>query len=103
MRYATLSIEQLTPWAALNDVRVQGIELCENIVGDDGISKGGGILATQKLEHDEVLLSIPSDLILSKENVFQYAKMDKHFRELLDAMHDFGQVRELQVSFTCTY
>lgn len=92
MLYEQLPIEQLTPWALLNDIQIVGVEICPNIVNQDGVSKGGGILATSNHESADILLSIPAELVLSKESVLQSAKTDKDLRELIDAMSDFVQV-----------
>lgn len=92
MLHEQLPIEQLTPWAVLNDIELNGVEICSNILTVEGVSKGGGLLATADHKSAGILLSIPADLALSRETVLQYAKTDKHLRELVEAMSDFIQV-----------
>lgn len=92
MRHASISLEFLQPWALLNDVHLNGIKICPNIVSETGVSKGGGLVSTDSHHPEPVLLSVPKDLILSKEAVLQCAKTDRHLRMLVEAMEDFVQV-----------
>ena len=92
MKYATLSTLQLQAWSQLNDVRFHDCGITASIITDDGINKGGGLLANGRHEPTDLLLSIPQDLILSKEAVMQSAKTDFHLRELVEALEDYIQV-----------
>ncbi len=98
MKHSSISVENLQSWAQLNDVTLHGVEISSNIVSDDGISKGGGLLSTTAKASGEVLLSISQDLILSRESVLQCAKADRHLRQLVEAMEDFIQVGTIEVS-----
>jgi hypothetical protein len=40
----------------------------------------------------EILLQIPSDLIISLETVQNHAKSDPYLRDVLEAIGDFGRV-----------
>lgn len=92
MLHEQLPVEQLTPWAILNDIQLNGVEICPNVLTLDGVSKGGGLLATSNHGSADILLSIPAELALSRESVLQSAKTDRHLRELTDVMSDFIQV-----------
>lgn len=81
--------EALMPWALLNEVAFQGV------VPGAAVGKGGALLAGKKLpskNEDLPLMTIPHDLILSLERVLEHAKVDKDFREVLDALGDLGRV-----------
>lgn len=92
MRYATIALDQLTPWSQLNDVKLYGTKISANIITEEGVSKGGGLVSTSTHESEDVLLSIPSDLILSKESLLQCAKTDVHLRQLVEVLEDFIEV-----------
>lgn len=98
MKHDLLPLAQLQSWATLNDVKLHGVRISPNIVTEDGISKGGGVVSTTEHSSGDVLLLIPNDLILSKERVLQCAKTDKHFREAMDALGDFIEVGTHKVS-----
>ncbi|KAF4125679.1 SET domain containing [Geosmithia morbida] len=83
-----LPIQALPAWASLYDVNFYSVRL-ENMKG-----RGIGLAAAQPLSlaaghegatDDRPLLKVPRDLVLSIEAVEQYAKIDHHFHELLDA------------------
>ena len=78
-----LPIEAFLPWALLNDV-----ELSRAAV-QDVKGKGLGLVATGDSHHDDaastaVYVRVPKDLILSRECVEDYAKVDQNFRQLLE-------------------
>lgn len=65
-----------------------------------GDERGFTLVADKPLSSAETsdlptLLSIPSDLVLSAATVEEHAKVDGHFRELLDAAG--GLVRHLAI------
>jgi hypothetical protein len=41
----------------------------------------------------EPLLVVPKDLIVSRANIELVARSDRHLREVLEAVGDFGRVR----------
>jgi hypothetical protein len=67
-------------------------------LAENDADKGNAIVATESRtskESDtqpEVLLRVPSDLVLSLEAVHGYAKYDEHLRQVLDAVGEFGTV-----------
>lgn len=67
-----------------------------HIVAPDGTDKGGGLLATAEHGSGATLLSVPLALLLSKERVEQYAKEDKDFKELIEAIPSLSQVGEVE-------
>jgi hypothetical protein len=95
MRRDYLPIEALTPWAKLNGISLEGIAF-RKLQGADGTDKGSAIVATVEKNDGEdeadTLLTVPSDLALTSEFVHNHAKIDRHLREVLDAVGDFGRV-----------
>lgn len=81
-----LPIDVLPAWLALNDVCFFDVKIAET----DG--KGYGLLAERPLTTAEntydvpSLLSVPHELVLNAEAVEEYAKEDRNFRLLLDAV-----------------
>lgn len=43
----------------------------------------------------EPLLVVPKELIISRANIELLARSDRHLREVLEAIGDFGRVREI--------
>jgi len=84
MQREQLPIAALPAWSKLNDVNFLDIK-----VKDLGGSKGFGLVAERALSSEDTfdiptLLIIPHDLILSAEAIEEHAKVDQHFRQLLD-------------------
>jgi len=84
MRRERLPISDLPAWCKLNDVT-----FLDTAVKELG-GKGFGLVIERALSSQETfdvptLLLIPHDLILSAEAIEEYAKVDHHFRQLLDA------------------
>jgi len=98
MKHDVLSLAQLQPWATLNNVSFHGVKIIPDIITENGVSKGGGVISTAAHSSGDVLLLIPNDLVLSKERVLQCAKTDKHFRELIAVLSDFIEVGTHEVS-----
>ncbi|KAK5116984.1 hypothetical protein LTR62_006705 [Meristemomyces frigidus] len=99
---AQLSQEDLLLWAKLNDV---GFECAVPGIVE---GKGGALLANQDIARNGTgqqtqLLIVPHDLILSLERVQEHAKADRDFREVLEALGDFGRTaRGAILSFLLT-
>lgn len=93
MKREYLSIDSLPAWARLNGVSVSGVAF-KRLQTDDGTDKGSAIIAAEGKQNTskDVLLQIPSDLILSLEAVNTYAKSDRYLREVLEAVGNFGKV-----------
>ncbi|KAI3538212.1 SET domain-containing protein [Colletotrichum abscissum] len=85
MASTQLPLETLSTWAMFNDVDLVDVEARE-IPGC-----GLGLLSNKELSREEetfdipTLLRIPGELVLSAEAVENYAKVDKNFRQLLEA------------------
>ena len=96
MHREILPIENLSTWARLNNVSFRRAE----VVPLPG-SRGSGLVATtHKNSDDLVLLKVPKDLILSLENVWMYAKSDKHLKEVLETVGEYARVFYLVL---CSY
>lgn len=87
MRRESLPIDQLSPWAQLNSVDFNGVEVLS--LGD---SRGSGLVATWESDNAAILMSIPQDLVLSLENVWTYARSDKHLLQVLEAVDEYSRV-----------
>lgn len=92
MKQTSLPLESLSSWSHLNQVGLLGASVEPHIVAPDGTDKGGGLLATEDHGSGASLLAVPLGLLLSKERVEQYAKEDKNFRELIEAVPSLFQV-----------
>jgi hypothetical protein len=90
-----LPIEQFEAWAKFNGVSFNNTRV-ERITTPDGQHKGAGVWVTEDFETSQddaaILLSVPHDLVLSKDLVHDYAKSDGHLREALEAVGEFGMV-----------
>lgn len=85
MQREYLPITALPAWSKLNDVNFLDIK-----VQDLGGTKGFGLVTERALSSKDTfdiptLLLVPRDLILSAEAIEEHAKVDQHFRQLLDA------------------
>ena len=85
-----LPFEAILPWAMMNDVTFN--RSVPGVIED----RGGALLAKENLDAESdssnLLLTVPSDLILSLERVQEYAKVDRDFREVLESLGEFGTV-----------
>ena len=58
--------------------------------------RGGALLATKSVEEHtgppRTLLTVPQDLVLSLDRVYEYAKSDRDLREVLACLQNFGRV-----------
>ena len=88
MQYASFSASQLSSWALLNNVELRGVRVQSDILSEDGISKGGGLVATSEHGEGESLLIVPQDVIISKEQINACARTDVKLRELLATLAD---------------
>lgn len=61
--------------------------------------KGLGLVACSQISNGgERLITVPKDLILSLENVWVFAKSDRHLREVLEAVGEYSRVPSLSAS-----
>jgi hypothetical protein len=89
--WLTLPTHTLRPWAQLNGITLDGINL-GSVPGSP--ERGSGVVAARALEGGEEgsLIVITRDLVLSLERVEVEAKSDKHLREVLEATGDYARV-----------
>ena len=84
-----LPIDILPVWSKLNNVDLNGVE-----VSPLKHMKGSGVIATRELsEEDAILMTVPRELLLSHENVWMYAKADRHLQDLLEAVGEYSRVQ----------
>lgn len=96
MRHASIAATQLRTWSQLNDVQLNNTEITSNIVDADGSSKGGGLVSKSYHHAEDILLSVPKELVLCKDTMHLCAKSDHHLKQLLDVLEDFIQVSLLR-------
>jgi hypothetical protein len=87
MKYSSLPTAHLANWAVLNNVELHEVKIEADIV-EDGNSKGGGVLATAAHNEADVLITVPRDIVISKEQITDCSRTDARLRELLDALED---------------
>ncbi|KAL8637905.1 MAG: hypothetical protein Q9228_004881 [Teloschistes exilis] len=87
MRREHLPIEDLPAWAALSEVSYNGITV-GRLSGDRG---SGIIITAERIGDESIILTVPSHLILSLENVWIHAKSDQHLKEVLDAVGEYSR------------
>ncbi|KAF2858427.1 SET domain-containing protein [Piedraia hortae CBS 480.64] len=77
--------------AALQWARMNGVEFHHCLPGE-AQGKGSALLATDDefLPGNGTLLTVPHELILSYERVLEHAMVDRDFRDVLEAIGDFG-------------
>jgi hypothetical protein len=97
MRWEALPVELLATWAKFNGVKYGNVEIRK--IASDTEDRGAGVFALRDLQatvpEPSILMVIPQDLILSLPLVENYAKSDKHLREVLEAVGEFGRVRQM--------
>jgi hypothetical protein len=88
------SLTDFHSWATFNGARLDGVRV-GLIKGSE--LKGASVSATRELSQtpNQNLITVPRDLVLCLEKVEEFAKSDKHLREVLQALGDFGRVRLL--------
>jgi hypothetical protein len=84
-------ISALPRWANFHGVKFNGVKIGPLAGLED---RGSTVIAKQELQsaHAEPLLVVPKDLIISRSNIELLARADRHLREVLDAIGDFGRV-----------
>ncbi|KAJ5359540.1 uncharacterized protein N7496_011953 [Penicillium cataractarum] len=88
--------DSLPAWLHLNGVTASGVAFQKVGSVENDTDKGNAIVATEaktSKESDtqpEILLRVPSDLVLSLEAVHGYAKSDEKLRQVLEAVGGFG-------------
>ena len=90
----TLPVDQLAAWIRLNNVEFKGVKTT-TLQGN----RGSGLVTTTEISTDNpLLMTVPNELVLSLENVWIYAKSDKHLRQVLEATGDYARVSAPQAS-----
>ncbi|KAL8917877.1 MAG: hypothetical protein Q9208_007700 [Pyrenodesmia sp. 3 TL-2023] len=87
MRREYLPSSALQIWADLNGIHLNGVKVGQ-ISGRRGL---GVIAAIEGLQGPATVMTVPSHLILSLENVWIYAKSDSHLKEVLNAVGEYSQ------------
>lgn len=80
----------LESWSIMNNVQFDGVAV-ETILGAE--AKGLALVSkSETLDPERPLITIPRDLVLSREAVQLHAKADLHLREVLEAVPDLSLV-----------
>lgn len=84
-------IDTLPTWATFHGVAFNGIKIGPLPGFED---RGSTVIADRDFEGGEAepLLTVPKELIISRQNIELSAKSDHHLREVLEAIGDFGRV-----------
>ncbi|KAJ5728833.1 uncharacterized protein N7483_003341, partial [Penicillium malachiteum] len=93
MKRQYLPSDTLPAWLLLNGITTNGVAV-QNLDSELGTDKGNAVVATadkQDQRESDVLLHVPRDLVLSLEEVKNYAKSDQDLREVLEAAGQFGR------------
>ncbi|KAK1146523.1 hypothetical protein N8T08_002953 [Aspergillus melleus] len=102
MKREYLPLDTLPSWVRLNGITTDGVAFRKlaPTTDDDGADKGTAIVATEERMNaseegggvtGDILLSVPSDMVLSLQMVETHAKTDRYLREVLDAVGEFGR------------
>lgn len=110
MKREFLSVKALPAWAKLNGIEFHGVAIQQAPNGESGApDRGSAVYATEAHPqatnaddghptepHEETLIEVPPDMVLSLSLVEDYAKSDRWLREVIDAMEEYGKVGHLQ-------
>lgn len=92
MHRETLPSSQLAAWTRLNNVQSNGV-MITTMLGNRGL----GLVATAESDNP-LLMTVPSELVLSLEIVWIYAKSDRYLRQILEATGDYSRVSDPKAS-----
>ena len=92
MQLSSLPLQNLQTWSYFNSVRLFDATIESLVVGNDGIAKGGGLLASGEHGPGQPFIAVPTELVLSKERVEHCAKADRQLKELIEAASSLFQV-----------
>jgi hypothetical protein len=81
-----LPIEDLPAWTRLNGVSFHSVKVTNTEGKGYGVVSDGDSEANGDTSDARPLLTVPHDLVLNAAAVEEYAKEDKNFRQLLDAI-----------------
>lgn len=86
MHRETLPINDLTAWARINNIELLGVKV------STGHNGSGVVTTVEESETDAVLMTVPQELVLSLDNVWIYAKSDRHLMQVLEALGAYSRV-----------
>jgi hypothetical protein len=92
--WLSLPTSAIRPWAQLNDIAFDGI----NVGSIPGLpERGSGVIAARDLNggNEGPLMVIPRDLVLSLERVEIQAKADGYLKDVLEATGHYGRVGDV--------
>ena len=86
--WLTLPLESLQSFASLYGIDFRGVRVASTA------GRGSALVAsrTAPRNESEPFLVVPKDIILTRGHVFAHSASDKHLREVLEAVGDFGKV-----------
>lgn len=79
-----LPIESLPAWATLQDVKVQQVAMSHIKGKGYGLVSNTELNASKNLNEALEIMRIPAELVLSREAVEEYVKVDQHFKQLIE-------------------
>ncbi|KAI0376011.1 SET domain-containing protein [Hypomontagnella monticulosa] len=85
MRRGYFSLSDLPAWCTLNDVSLGDVKVAAINGQGNGLVAGKDLINEDNTAEPLNILTIPKELVLSAENVAEYAKENVYFRRLLDA------------------
>ncbi|KAL9108221.1 MAG: hypothetical protein Q9227_006959 [Pyrenula ochraceoflavens] len=90
MKRQIAPMSRLTEWANFYGAKFHNAQIQQTQ------DKGGALVALRAVPEDadvlyRVLLTVPQELVLSLAFVQEQAKYDKHLRDILDALREFGK------------
>ncbi|KAF2154679.1 SET domain-containing protein [Myriangium duriaei CBS 260.36] len=94
-----LDIDALQPWALLQGAQLSKIHFGTSA---DLPAKGAGVYADEDIEASAddfatTLLTVPRDLVLSRERVEQHSKVDSDLRAVLDSLGEFAKSSRIAI------
>lgn len=84
-------VSEFPAWAEFNGITFNGVQIGP-LPGYE--ERGSTVIAKRQLTagQEGALITVPRDLILSRQNIEVFAKADRHLKEVLEALGDFGRV-----------
>jgi hypothetical protein len=84
-------IDAMPTWATFHGVKFNSVKVGPLPGFED---RGSTVIAARTLQGGNVepLLVVPKDLIISRETIELFARSDRHLREVLEAIGEFGRV-----------
>ncbi|PMB72388.1 hypothetical protein BM221_002491 [Beauveria bassiana] len=81
-----LPIESLPAWATLHDVKLQQVGMRHVDGKGYGLVAENAIDASGNVNDAFEIMRISVELVLSREAVEEYAKVDRHFKQLIETL-----------------